>query len=60
MIKIENALVRLWREDDGQDLVEYSLLVVLVALGTVAAIDRIGDAAARALRIAARTLVGLQ
>jgi Flp pilus assembly pilin Flp len=59
MIKIETALARLWREDDGQDLVEYSLLVVLVALGTIAAADRMGDAAARALREAARTLVGL-
>ena len=27
-----NLLVRLWKEEEGQDLVEYALLVVLLAL----------------------------
>jgi pilus assembly protein Flp/PilA len=27
-----NFLKRLWKEEEGQDLVEYALLVVLVAL----------------------------
>jgi Flp pilus assembly pilin Flp len=28
--------LRLWNEEEGQDLVEYALLVVLIALGCVA------------------------
>lgn len=36
-------LSRLWREESGQDLVEYSLLLVLVSLVAVATIDRFGD-----------------
>ena len=27
-----NLLMRLWKEEEGQDLVEYALLVVLLAL----------------------------
>lgn len=29
-------LRRLWQEEEGQDLVEYALLLVLIALGVVA------------------------
>jgi pilus assembly protein Flp/PilA len=29
-------LKRLWKEEEGQDLVEYGLLVVLIALGAIA------------------------
>ena len=32
---MKNFLRRLWREEEGQDLVEYALLVALVALGAV-------------------------
>jgi len=32
---MKNHFVRLWKEEEGQDLVEYGLLVVLVALGAV-------------------------
>jgi Flp pilus assembly pilin Flp len=28
--------LKLWKEEEGQDLVEYALLVVLIALGCVA------------------------
>jgi Flp pilus assembly pilin Flp len=31
------------REESGQDLVEYSLLVLLIGTATVAAVDRFGD-----------------
>ena len=31
-------------EDGGQDLVEYSLLLVLISLATVAVVDSFGDA----------------
>jgi pilus assembly protein Flp/PilA len=30
--KMKNFLISLWKEEDGQDLVEYGLLVALVAL----------------------------
>jgi pilus assembly protein Flp/PilA len=30
-----NLLKRLWQEEEGQDLVEYALLVVLIALGAI-------------------------
>ena len=33
---MSELLRRLWHEEKGQDLVEYGLLVVLVALGAVA------------------------
>jgi pilus assembly protein Flp/PilA len=32
---MKNTLMRLWREEEGQDLVEYALLVALVALAAV-------------------------
>jgi Flp pilus assembly pilin Flp len=31
-----SVLKALWREEDGQDLVEYSLLLAFIALGAVA------------------------
>ena len=33
---MKNLFVRLWNEEEGQDLVEYGLLLVLVGLGAVA------------------------
>ena len=32
-----NMLKRLWQEEEGQDLVEYGLLVVLISLGCILA-----------------------
>jgi pilus assembly protein Flp/PilA len=32
---MRNTLTRLWKEEDGQDLTEYALLLVLVALGAI-------------------------
>lgn len=38
-----NALLRiLWRDDGGQDLVEYALLVVLLALAAIAGVTAAG------------------
>lgn len=42
-INPREILRRLWREDEGQDLVEYALIVVLVGLGAMAATDWLGD-----------------
>jgi pilus assembly protein Flp/PilA len=33
--EMRNILTRLWKEEDGQDLTEYALLLVLVALGAI-------------------------
>jgi pilus assembly protein Flp/PilA len=32
---MKNLLKRLWKEEQGQDLIEYALLVALVALAAV-------------------------
>jgi pilus assembly protein Flp/PilA len=34
----------LWKEQEGQDLVEYALIVALIALTLVAAIDSLANA----------------
>jgi Flp pilus assembly pilin Flp len=31
-------LVALWREEDGQDLIEYSLLITFIAIATAAVV----------------------
>ena len=36
------ALLRLWTDESGQDLVEYALLVVLLTLVVIAALRLIG------------------
>ena len=41
-------LTRLWKEEEGQDLVEYALLVVLVALGSIAAMNSLASAISNA------------
>ena len=37
-------LARLWKEEEGQDLTEYALLLVLVALAAVAALSPLATA----------------
>jgi Flp pilus assembly pilin Flp len=34
---MKNIMKRLWKEEEGQDLIEYVLLIALVALATAAA-----------------------
>ncbi|MGO9268655.1 MAG: Flp family type IVb pilin [Terriglobia bacterium] len=41
---MRKTLRRLWQEDEGQDLVEYGLLIVLVALASIAAMSSVADA----------------
>lgn len=40
---MKNLLKRLWQEEEGQDLVEYGLLVVLVALGAIAGMSTLAN-----------------
>jgi len=41
---MKNLLKRLWHEDEGQDLIEYALLVALVALAAVAGMNSLAGA----------------
>jgi Flp pilus assembly pilin Flp len=44
---MKNLLERLWQEE-GQDLVEYALLVVLIALAVAAAMNTLANSIASA------------
>ncbi len=39
---ITSALQAFWQEEDGQDLVEYSLLLAFIALAAVALLGSVG------------------
>jgi len=41
---MKNIMKRLWREEEGQDLIEYVLLVALIALVTATAFPAIATA----------------
>jgi pilus assembly protein Flp/PilA len=41
---MKNLLVRLWKEEEGQDLTEYGLLLVLIALVAVVSMQTLGSA----------------
>ena len=41
---MKSILRRLWQEEEGQDLVEYGLLLVLVSLGAAAAMGTLASA----------------
>ena len=38
-----SILKRLWQEEEGQDLTEYALLIVLVALVAIASMTSLGN-----------------
>jgi len=42
--QMKNLLLRLVREEDGQDLIEYALLAAFISLAAVAAITQLGTA----------------
>ena len=46
---MRRTLSRLWKEDEGQDLVEYGLLIVLVALASIAAMHTVASAVTNVL-----------
>jgi pilus assembly protein Flp/PilA len=41
---MKNMLKQLWQEEQGQDLVEYGLLVVLIGLFAIAAMGKLANA----------------
>ena len=42
--KMKTVLARLWKEEEGQDLTEYALLLVLIALASMAALTPLAGA----------------
>jgi pilus assembly protein Flp/PilA len=49
-------LKRLWQEEEGQDLTEYALLLVLIALAAVAVMGTLGNTINNVFSGAASTL----
>jgi len=47
------SLGRLWQEEAGQDLTEYGLVLVLIALVAIVTMKRLGSAAANVFSNAA-------
>ena len=41
---MKNMLARLWKEEEGQDLTEYALLLVLVALAAIGSLTPLATA----------------
>jgi len=40
---MRKQLLRLWREEEGQDLVEYGLLLLFIAMFSVAVVQGLGS-----------------
>ena len=53
---MKNLINRLWKEEEGQDLVEYGLLVVLIALGCIAAMGTLSKSISNVFSNAALNL----
>ena len=51
-----NLMKRLWNEEEGQDLVEYALLVVLISLAAVLAMKGLASGISDAFSNAAANL----
>ena len=43
-IRVKSEAIRFWRETDGQDLVEYALIIAAIALGMIAVMKDIATA----------------
>jgi pilus assembly protein Flp/PilA len=53
---VRNILKRLWQEEEGQDLVEYGLLLVLISLAATAAMSSLASAISTAFGNASTSL----
>jgi len=54
--QMKNLFVRLWKEEEGQDLTEYGLLLVLVALAAIATMKTLASALSNVFSNAASSL----
>jgi pilus assembly protein Flp/PilA len=43
-MRMRKHLLRLWKEEEGQDLTEYALLLVLIALAAITVMSNLGSA----------------
>ncbi len=53
---MKNLFKRLWKEEEAQDLTEYGLLLVLIALAAVAAMTGLASAISKAFGNASSNL----
>jgi pilus assembly protein Flp/PilA len=53
---MRNLLKRLWQEEEGQDLVEYGLLIFLIALAAVASMKTLASSISTVFSSAATSL----
>jgi len=53
---MQNLLKRLWQDEQGQDLTEYALLLVLIALVAVTTMKTLGQAVSNVFANAAGNL----
>lgn len=53
---MKNLMKRLWKEEEGQDLIEYALLVALVALAATAGMGTLASGINDAFSNVAATL----
>ena len=53
---MKELLKRLWQDEEGQDLTEYALLLVLISLVAVAAMGILGSEVSNAFSNAAQNL----
>jgi len=53
---MKNLFVRLWKEEEGQDLTEYGLLLVLIALVAITTMKTLGAAVSNVFSNAAASL----
>ena len=44
MNQLKQMMMRLWREEDGQDLVEYALIVAAVGLALITTVNQLTTA----------------
>ena len=53
---MKNLLMRLWHEEEGQDLTEYALMLVLISLVAIVSMSTLGEAVSNAFDNAATNL----
>ena len=54
--QMKNLMIRLWKEEEGQDLTEYALLLVLLSLAAIATLGTLASAINSVFKAAAANL----
>jgi Flp pilus assembly pilin Flp len=58
MVNVQTGIQSLVRKDEGQDLLEYALLVALIALGAVLAVTAAGQKVSAVFNAIAKAIPG--